>query len=187
MTLAARAGGFVGSATVDSGVALVGTAQPVVRDAEVASDGDGVWAILEPTFRRGDTYAVDPSITRGDALAGWFDHARVRVAVHGDLIVGTYYLGPNQAGPGSHVANCGYAVDVRARGAGVGRLMGLDSLAVARADGFRAMQFNLVVSTNDGAVHLWRSLGFEVLGTIPEGFDHPENGLVDAHVMHRLL
>lgn len=162
-------------------------ARPVVRDAAAASDGEGVWAILEPTFRRGDTYAVDPAITRADALAFWFDHARVRVAVLDGRVVGTYYLGPNQSGPGRHVANCGYAVAVEARGAGVGRLMGRDSLEVAREAGFLAMQFNLVVSTNADAVHLWRSLGFEVVGTVPRGFDHPDHGLVDAHVMHRML
>lgn len=162
--------------------------QPVIRDADPAADAEGVWSILEPIFRRGDTYAIAPEISREDALAFWFDHPRVRVSQLSDgWIAGTYFLGPNQAGAGRHVANCGYAVHPEARGLGLGRSMCTDSLDVARAEGFHAMQFNLVVSTNEAAVHLWQDLGFDVVGTIPEAFDHPEVGFVDAHVMYRAL
>lgn len=161
--------------------------QPAIRDADRDADGDAVWSVLEPVFRHGETYAIDPDIDREDALAYWFAHPLVRVAVVDDWIAGTYYLGPNQAGGGRHVANCGYAVHPRGRGLGIGRSMCTDSLEVARQAGFQAMQFNLVVSTNRAAVHLWRDLGFEIVGTIPEGFDHPRAGLVDAYVMHRSL
>ena len=111
----------------------------------------------------------------------------VRVAVIEGWIAGTYYLGPNNAGAGGHVANCGFAVHPAARGSGLGRSMCTDALDVARAEGFHAMQFNLVVSTNESAIHPWRALGFDVVGTIPDAFDHPEVGLVDAHVMYRAL
>lgn len=161
--------------------------QTVVRDADPTGDAGAVWAVLEPILRRGDTYAIDPGISREDALDLWFDHGRVRVAVVDGWVAGTYYLGPNQAGGGRHVANCGYAVHPDARGRGLGRSLCLDSLDVARAEGFRAIQFNLVVSTNEAAVHLWRDLGFTIIGTIPDAFDHPDQGLVDAHVMHRML
>lgn len=158
-----------------------------IRDAAPAADGDGVWSVLEPIFRRGDTYAIDPGISRDDALRFWFDHARARVAVVDGWIAGAYYLGPNQAAGGSHVANCGYAVHPEARGVGLGRSMCIDSLEVARDEGFHAMQFNLVVSTNEAAVRLWQELGFDIVGTIPDGFDHPRLGFVDAYVMYRIL
>lgn len=161
--------------------------QADIRDADPAGDADAVWAVLEPIFRRGDTYAVDPCISREDALAFWFTHDRVRVAVVDGWVAATYYLGPNQAGGGRHVANCGYAVHPDAKGLGLGRSLCRDSLDVARDAGFKAMQFNLVVSTNEAAVHLWQDLGFAIVGTIPEAFDHPEFGLVDAYVMHRSL
>lgn len=160
---------------------------PTIRDADPTVDGEAVWSVLQPILRKGHTYAIDPTISRGDALAFWFDHVRVRVAVVDGRVAGTFFLGPNHAGPGRHVANCGYAVHPDARGAGLGRAMCIDSLAVARREGFRAMQFNLVVSTNEAAVHLWRDLGFDVVGTIPDGFEHPRLGFVDAHVMHRTL
>lgn len=162
-------------------------ADAVVRDADSTADADGTWAVLEPVLRRGDTYAIEPAISREDALDWWSGHQRVRVAVAGGSIVGTSYIGPNQAGNGAHVANAGYVVAPDARGLGIGRLLGLDSLEVARAEGFTAMQFNLVVATNTAAVGLWSDLGFDVVGTVPGAFDHPEVGLVDAHVMHRLL
>jgi ribosomal protein S18 acetylase RimI-like enzyme len=161
--------------------------EPTVRDADPTADADAVWGILEPVFRRGDTYAVDVDVAREDGLAFWFDHARVRVAVADGHVRGTYYLDRNQGGGGSHVANCGYAVHPDARGLGLGRAMCADSLEQARRAGFTAMQFNFVVSTNEDAIRLWEAMGFEVVGTIPGGFTHPERGHVDALVMHRHL
>ncbi|HEX2027049.1 MAG TPA: GNAT family N-acetyltransferase [Nitriliruptorales bacterium] len=143
--------------------------------------------MLEPVFRRGDTYAIDPDISREDALAFWFEHQLVRVAVGDGGVAATYYLGPNHAGRGRHVANCGYAIHPDARGLGLGRALCADSLNVARREGFKAMQFNLVVSTNQAAVHLWQDFGFEIVGTVPEAFDHPHEGFIDAYVMHRRL
>lgn len=158
-----------------------------IRAARPSDDVDAIWDILRPVFRRGATYAVDADITRDAALAYWFDHREVRVAVTGDRVVGTYYLHRNHAGNGGHVANCGYAVHPDARGAGIGRAMCADSLDRARGAGFTAMQFNLVVSTNSGAIRLWEVMGFDIVGTIPDGFRHPDHGPVDAFVMHRRL
>lgn len=158
-----------------------------LRDADRVTDADAIWAILEPVFRRGETYGVDVDISRGAALAYWFEHRRIRVAVVRGRVVGTYWLDRNHGGNASHVANCAYAVESESRGGGIGRAMCVDSLDRAREAGFTAMQFNLVVSTNEGAVHLWRSMGFEVVGVVPEGFRHPDLGYVDAFVMHRRL
>ena len=102
-------------------------------------------------------------------------------------VVGTYYLQPNRRGGGDHVANCGYATLVQARGRGVARAMCLHSLDVARRQGYLAMQFNFVVANNEGAVALWKSLGFAVVGRVPQAFRHPNLGLVDALVMYRAL
>jgi ribosomal protein S18 acetylase RimI-like enzyme len=127
-------------------------------------------------------------LSRREALAFWRAPAHaVFVAQVGAEVLGTYYLRPNQKGGGAHVANCGYATHPRARGRGIARAMCVHSLELARRQGFTAMQFNFVVATNDPAVALWKSLGFEVVGRLPGAFRHPKHGPVDALVMHRAL
>jgi ribosomal protein S18 acetylase RimI-like enzyme len=153
-----------------------------------ADDDDAIWAILEPILRAGEAYALPRDWTRREALAFWRTpgHA-VFVVQEAAEILGTYYLRPNHKGGGAHVANCGYATHPRARRRGVARAMCGHSLEQARRAGFTAMQFNFVVATNDPAVALWTKLGFEVVGRLPRAFRHPERGLVDALVMHRVL
>jgi len=159
----------------------------VVRPAR-PRDADLVLDIVEPAVRAGDTYAVDPALSRAGIGEWWFgaDH-EVRVAEIDGRIVGTYYLMANQRGPGSHVANCGYITAADSRGRGVARAMCADSLRIARQRGFLAMQFNLVVASNETAVRLWHTLGFDTVGRIPQGFRLPSGELVDALVMHRRL
>jgi len=154
-----------------------------------ADDWPGVWRIIEPVFRRGDTYAVAPSITEGEARRLWVEMPQATfVAVDDDdAILGTYYLKPNQAGGGAHVCNCGYIVGEKARGRGVASAMCVHSQEEAAQRGFRAMQFNFVVSTNENAIRLWKSLGFEIVGALPGAFLHPDRGYVDAFVMHKRL
>jgi len=153
-----------------------------------ANDHDAVWQILEPTIRAGDTYPLPPDMTRAEALAYWFaDGHEAFVAVEHDEIVGTYYLRANQRGGGAHVANCGYVTAPAARGRGVARAMCEHSLARAKTRGFRAMQFNFVVATNERAVSLWQACGFAVVGRLPDVFHHPDRGYVDALVMFRQL
>lgn len=156
--------------------------------AAVREDEDRVWRVLEPMIRAGETYALPREMRREDALAYWFaaEH-QVFVAEEDDTVAGTYYLRANQRGGGSHVANCGYVVAQAAAGRGIGRAMGLHSLQMAEERGFRAVQFNCVVSSNEHAVALWRSLGFAVVGRLPAAFCHPRLGYVDALVMYRLL
>jgi ribosomal protein S18 acetylase RimI-like enzyme len=153
-----------------------------------AADAEAIWRVLEPAFRRGDTYALPSDITREQALAYWCApaHAVFVAEIEGEA-VGTYYLRANHAGGGAHVANCGYVTAAGAGRKGVGRAMGLHSLAQARARGYRAMQFNFVVASNERAIRLWRSLGFAVVGRLPDAFRHPRHGYVDALVMHRTL
>lgn len=149
-------------------------------------DADGIWALLQPVFRAGDTYAIDPDISRDDALAFWMGQAACYVAFD-QGIIGTYYIKTNQQGGGAHVCNCGYVVGDAARGRGVAAQMCDHSQDAARDLGYSAMQFNLVLASNTGAVRLWGRLGFATVGTIPEAFDHPTLGLVDAFVMHKSL
>lgn len=154
-----------------------------------ADDWPLVWAILEPVFRAGETYAVARDITADAARALWIDTPAATFVATGDAgnVLGTYYLKPNQSGPGGHVANCGYAVAAAARGRGVAAALCEHSQAEALARGFRAMQFNMVASTNAGAVRLWQRHGFAVVGTLPGAFHHPVQGDVDALVMFKTL
>jgi GNAT superfamily N-acetyltransferase len=125
---------------------------------------------------------------RRKALAFWFAPSHeVFVAEDSGHAVGTYFLRPNQTGGGAHVANCGYITATAASGRGVARAMCAHSLDRARTRGFRAMQFNFVVAANERAVRLWQSLGFAIVGRLPEAFRHPSLGYVDAYIMHRML
>lgn len=151
-------------------------------------DAEAILAIILPTIREGATYALDPELSVAEALGYWMsDEKETFVAVDQGAIVGTYYMRPNQAGGGSHVCNCGYMTSPSATGTGVARRMCEHSLERARARGYRAMQFNFVVSTNERAVRLWQSLEFSVVGRLPEAFRHPQAGFVDALVMYRTL
>jgi len=151
-------------------------------------DAFAVWRIIGPTIRAGETYALDPDMTEADALAYWLGDDRVTfVGEQEGEIIGTYYIRPNQAGGGKHICNCGYMTSVAARGRGVARAMCQHSLDYARQSGYRGMQFNFVVSTNARAVSLWQSLGFDIVGRLPQAFHHPTLGYVDALVMFRAL
>jgi ribosomal protein S18 acetylase RimI-like enzyme len=159
----------------------------VVRDASPA-DHDAIWQILEPVIPAGETYALPRDLTKEQCLAYWFGAGhRVFVAVEGMRLVGTYFLCANYQGGGAHVANCGYMTANEAARRGVATAMCEHSLEEARKSGFRAMQFNFVVSTNERAIRLWHRLGFEVVGRLTEAFLHPNLGYVDALVMHRKL
>lgn len=151
-------------------------------------DRDAIWRILEPVIRVGETYALPRDMTRDDALAYWTgDDRETFVAEDDDAILGTYYLRANQLGGGAHVANCGYVTAEAARGRGVACAMCEHSQALARERGFRAMQFNLVVASNEGAVKLWQKLGFAIVGRLPGAFSHPKLGYTDAFVMFKAL
>src|SRR5258707_6869485 len=148
-----------------------------IRPASPHAHAEQIWAILEPTIRAGDTYTLPRDMTRKDALEYWFTpQHEVLVAEENAQILGTYFLQVNQQGGGSHVANCGYITAAWATGRGIGRAMCQDSLERAKARGFRAMQFNFVVSTNEVAIRIWKSLGFWTLAQIPEAFHHPTLG-----------
>ncbi len=151
-------------------------------------EADAVWVILEPVIRAGETYVLPRDMSRGDALAYWFAQSHeVFVADADGQVLGTYYLRANQRGGGSHVANCGYLTAAAASGRGVARAMCSHSLDHAKKRGFRAMQFNFVVSTNARAVRLWQHCGFAIVGCLPEAFLHPVAGYTDAYVMYRML
>jgi ribosomal protein S18 acetylase RimI-like enzyme len=154
-----------------------------------AADWPAVWRLLAATFARGDTYAFAPTSTEAEIHRAWVELPRATfVAVDADgRLVGTYYLKANQPGLGDHVANCGYVVAPEAAGRGIATMMCEHSQDVARALGFRAMQFNLVVSTNERAVRLWQRLGFTIAGTLAGAFRHAERGEVDAYVMFKRL
>jgi L-amino acid N-acyltransferase YncA len=161
----------------------------VIRDA-TPDDWPAIWRFMHTIVAAGETFSWDRDITESAARTAWMNAppGRTFVAVGGDgTVLGTAEMSSNHGGPAAHVASAGFMVDAQHSGRGVGRRLGEHVLQQARADGYRAMQFNAVVETNHPAVGLWRSLGFEVLTTIPEGFRHPEQGYVGLHVMYRPL
>jgi GNAT superfamily N-acetyltransferase len=136
----------------------------------------------------GETYPLDQTISREDAFAYWFQRdAHVYVAEKDGEVLGSYTLHANQSGGGAHVANAGFIVAKSARGQGIGRAMGEHCLKETRRLGFRAMQFNFVISTNESAVKLWEDLGMKIVGTLPGAFRHPTRGYVDAYVMYQVF
>jgi GNAT superfamily N-acetyltransferase len=151
-------------------------------------DFEQIWPTFQAVVQGGDTYTYPLDITKEEAKSLWFAPDKtIHIATVNGEFAGTYYLRPNQPGLGSHVSNAGFMVNPIIRGKGVGKQMGLHALALAREQGYYAMQFNSVVSTNTYAVHLWKSLGFEIIATVPKAFQHKMLGLVDIFIMHRFL
>ncbi|NKB20963.1 MAG: GNAT family N-acetyltransferase [Alphaproteobacteria bacterium] len=158
-----------------------------IREAK-DEDWPQIWPILQEAFATGDTYPYPADISEDDARHSWMTMPHLTAVADGESgIAGVYYLKPNMPGLGSHICNCGYIVAKAARGHGLGKALCTHSMDAARALGYRAMQFNLVVSTNENAVGLWQALGFEVIGTVPEGFNHATLGYVDALIMYQQL
>lgn len=156
--------------------------------AATAADVRAIWRILEPVIRAGETYALPRDMSKADALMFWMGKGREAfVAEEAGAILGTYYLRANSMGGGAHVCNCGFMVAAEARGRGVATAMCRDSFERARERGYRAMQFNFVVSTNTAAITLWQSLGFREIGRVPSGFRHPALGYVDTLILFREL
>jgi GNAT superfamily N-acetyltransferase len=159
-----------------------------IRPASRARDADTVWSILRPAIAAGETFCVDPEGDREAGLAYfWPTGARVWIAWDGDAALGCSYLRPNQGGGGGHVCNAGYCTVPEAQGKGVARALLDHSLDAARAEGYRAMQFNFVVATNTRAIDTWARAGFDVVGRLPGAFRHPVEGYVDALVMMKDL
>jgi L-amino acid N-acyltransferase YncA len=158
----------------------------IVREA---TDGD--WSRIFPFFAAivaaGETYTYPDGLSSDQARAVWTAPGRVVVAVDGEEILGSASMGPNKAGRGAHVATASFMVDPDRTGRGVGRALAEHVIAWAEEAGYRGIQFNAVVETNHAAVALWRALGFRIIGTVPEAFDHATHGLVGLHVMYRPL
>lgn len=160
-----------------------------IRDA-VPGDWPQIWPFLRDIVRAGETYTWPTDVTEEQARGMWMAAAlpnRTLVAVDGDTVMGTAKMGPNHMGPAAHIANASFMVSPDHGGKGVGRALGEYVLDRARADGFRAMQFNAVVETNTVAVALWQSLGFDIVATLPEGYHHATKGYVGLHIMFRRL
>ena len=158
-----------------------------VREATNA-DFDSIWPIFHEVVAAGDTYAYSPNLTKEQAFRLWMELPRKTFLIEdNNKVEGTYYIKTNQGGPGDHVCNCGYMVSANARGKGLATTMCKHSQKIARQLGYKAMQFNFVVSTNVGAIRLWDQLGYETVGHLPKAFKHPSEGYVDALVMFKWL
>ncbi len=157
--------------------------------AAAHDDWPAIYAFLRVIAADGKTYALPDDLTSDAARRWWFDESpwEVLVALDDGVVIGTAKVGPVRPGRGSHVATASFMVDPAHAGQGAGAALGRHVIDLARSRGYRAMQFNAVVETNTAAVHLWQRLGFRILATVPQAFDHPDAGLVGLHVMHRYL
>ena len=160
-----------------------------LQEADRAALWPALWPVIAPVFRAGETYPTDPEISESDAREYWLETpSATYVAIDAArTLLGTYYIRPNQPTLGDHVCNCGYIVAEEARGQGLALTLCRHSQEQARALGFSAMQYNLVIATNEAAIKVWRRGGLEIIGTLPKAFRHKRLGLVDAHIMYRLL
>jgi GNAT superfamily N-acetyltransferase len=161
----------------------------IIRKADEEKDYDKVWDIFSSVIQTGDTYVFDPNTPKESLRKYWFaDNLDTFVAVdeNGELL-GTYFIKPNQIGLGDHIANCGYMVNPKSQGRGIGKLLCEHSILFAKEKGHLGIQFNIVVSTNTVAVELWKKFGFEIIGTTPKGFRHKTLGLVDTYIMFKDL
>jgi len=158
-----------------------------IREA-TENDFDAIWPIFNEVVSAGETYACPKETTKSEALNIWIRSPRKSYVVEeNSQILGTYYIKTNQGGPGEHVCNCGYMVSSKARGKGLATAMCEHSQKIATELGYKAMQFNFVASSNEGAVRLWNKLGFETVGRLPKAFNHPAQGYIDALVMYKWL
>lgn len=154
----------------------------------IPNDRSSIWKILQAINKRGDSFSFLPETSEEEMMNYWMASDKyVYVACNEKDVFGSFYLRNNQPGLGDHIANAAYAVAENNGGKGIGKLMGKFSLQEAKRLGYKAMQFNLVVKTNTKAVALWKSIGFEIIGEIPEAFRHKELGLVNAYIMHQKL
>jgi L-amino acid N-acyltransferase YncA len=160
----------------------------IIRTAE-DRDWPAIWPFFAEIVAAGETYAYPDPITEAEARALWMEQppSMTVVAVDGDQVLGSAKMGPNRPARGAHIATASFMVNPSGQGRGVGRALGEYVVDAARAAGYHGMQFNAVVESNTAAVHLWQSLGFEILATVPEAFDHRRLGLVGLHVMYRKL
>ena len=158
-----------------------------IRHATPA-DADAIWQIFQAVVAPGDTYSFASDTSESEAVAYFLGPGITAfVAVDDGRVVGMYKLIANRLDRGSHVSNASFMVDPTVHGKGIGRALGEHCLEEARRQGYDAMQFNFVVSTNTAGVALWKKLGFSIVGTLPKAFEHAQLGRVDAYVMHRFL
>lgn len=158
-----------------------------IREAE-KKDFEKIWPIFYEIVSAGETYGYSQNTTKEGAENIWMKYpVKTFVIEENNEILGTYFIKTNQDGPGNHVCNCGYMVSSRARGRGLATKMCEHSQQVARKLGYKAMQFNFVASSNEGAVRLWKKLGFQIVGKLPKAFNHPSLGFVDAFIMYKWL
>ena len=152
------------------------------------SDFELFWPVFKAVVEAQETYAFDPEIDYESAYNLWcVSPKKTYVVKENGIILGSYYIKANAGGPSSHISNCGYMVSPKSRGKGIARMLCVHSQEIAVQLGFSAMQFNSVVARNEVAVKLWIKLGFNIIGTIPQAYQHKKLGLVDAHIMHKQL
>ncbi|MBN7815822.1 GNAT family N-acetyltransferase [Algoriphagus pacificus] len=156
-----------------------------IRPADNKNDLDGIWEIFSKVIQTGDTYVFDPKTPKEKLSDLWFASSMDTFVLENESgkIAATYFIKPNQIDLGNHIANCGYMVHPDEQGNGYGSMLCEHSIQFAKQKGYLGIQFNIVISTNHAAIHLWKKHGFEIIGTTPKGFRHSQLGFVDTFVM----
>jgi L-amino acid N-acyltransferase YncA len=158
-----------------------------IKEAD-ETDFEAIWPIFRDIVSKGETYTYSRTTTKAEALKIWIKSPlKTYIFTDNGIVLGTYFIKPNQSGGGDHVCNCGYMVSEDARGKGIATLMCEHSQKVAKDAWYKAMQFNFVVTSNEGAIRLWNKLGFETVGRLPHAFNHPTKGYIDALIMYKWL
>lgn len=161
----------------------------IIRLARL-EDFEEIYDIFCHVLDEGMTYSYTrEEMTPERSLAYWMTapdtHCYI-ADVHG-RVAGIATIRRNRTGRAGHVANASFIVHPGFRKMGIATALGKHALRTAKKLGYKAMQFNFVVSTNKVAVILWQSLGFRVVGTLPKGFRHAKKGYVDVYIMHQFL
>jgi len=162
--------------------------QNLITRPSQSKDEDGIWEIIKEVISSGDTYVFSPNSSKEKMLTYWFaDHIHTYTVIRSDQIVGTFIIKDNHPDLGSHIANASYMISPKHQGMGLGRQMAENSLIIAKELGYRAMQFNIVVKSNERALKLWDKMGFKVVGEVPEAFKHPKKGYANALILWKKL
>ncbi len=159
-----------------------------ILEAYKAEDEEALFAIFKEVVDAGCQFPYESSSMQEFRTQFFGPTSQVYVCRSAEgQIIGGFYLKSNYSGRSEHIANAAYMIKSTHRGLGIGTLLVKSSLRIASALGFLAMQFNMVLSQNAGAIKLYERLGFEIVGTIPNAIRNADGSFQDGYTMYRRI